>query len=194
MPNASGKIDGTTVTSASGSRWTRWRCSSGPVKSVRGGRQALELLAVVAEADDHGARVELAQRLEQQVDALVVEQLPEVDDRRLVVGEELGEPLGVAVVRQALVAVVRRVAAGLLEQRGERLGARLRAELVDVDAGRDLVDALDVADDLLEHPRGCAASRRRRPRRRASDSLPHACSSALPRIEYSSSEPCALTA
>ena len=30
IPNASGKIDGTTVTSASGIRWTRWRCSSGP--------------------------------------------------------------------------------------------------------------------------------------------------------------------
>ena len=40
MPNASGKIDGTTVTSASGSRWRRWRCSSGPVKSVRGGASA----------------------------------------------------------------------------------------------------------------------------------------------------------
>ena len=84
IPNASGKIDGTTVTSASGSRWTRWRCSSGPVKSVRGGRQPLELLAVVAEADDHRAGVELLQRLEQQVDALVVEQLPEVEDGRLV--------------------------------------------------------------------------------------------------------------
>ena len=52
IPNASGKIDGTTVTSQSGIRWTRWRCSSGPVKSVRGGAIRLELLAVVAEADD----------------------------------------------------------------------------------------------------------------------------------------------
>ena len=37
MPNASGKIDGTTVTSVSGTRLTRWRCSNGPVKSVLGG-------------------------------------------------------------------------------------------------------------------------------------------------------------
>ena len=37
MPNASGKIDGTTVTSASGRRCARCRCSSGPVNSVRGG-------------------------------------------------------------------------------------------------------------------------------------------------------------
>ena len=99
MPNASGKIDGTTVASASASRWTRCRCSSGPVKSVCGPRELLELLAVVAEADDHRAGIELAQRLEQNVDALVVEQLPEVDDGRFVAGEELGEALGVPLVR-----------------------------------------------------------------------------------------------
>ena len=43
IPNASGKIDGTTATSTSGSRWTRWRCSSGPVKSVPRRRERLEL-------------------------------------------------------------------------------------------------------------------------------------------------------
>ncbi len=35
IPNASGKIDGTTQASASASRWTRCRCSSGPVKRTR---------------------------------------------------------------------------------------------------------------------------------------------------------------
>ena len=99
MPNASGKIDGTTVASASASRWTRCRCSSGPVKSACGPAEALELLAVVAEADDHRARVHVAQRLEQNVDALVVEQLPEVDDGRLVAGEERRQALGVPFVR-----------------------------------------------------------------------------------------------
>jgi len=112
---------------------------------------ALELLTVVAEADDHGARVELAQGLEQEVDALVVEQLPEVDDGRLVVGQELGQALGVAVVRDPLVPVVGRVAAGFVQQRGERLGSRLGTERVDVHAGWDLVDVLDVAHHLLEH-------------------------------------------
>ena len=40
IPNASGKIDGTTLSSASGSRCTRCRCSSGPEKSVRAGAMA----------------------------------------------------------------------------------------------------------------------------------------------------------
>ena len=60
IPKASGKIDGTTATSQSGSRCTRWRCSSAPVKSVPGGAQRLELVAVVAEADDQRARIEPA--------------------------------------------------------------------------------------------------------------------------------------
>ena len=54
---------------------------------ARTGRR-LERLPVVAEADDHRAGVDVAQRLEQDVDALVVEQLPEVDDRRPVVLRE----------------------------------------------------------------------------------------------------------
>ena len=37
IPNASGKIDGTAVTWVSGISFVRCRCSSGPVKSVRGG-------------------------------------------------------------------------------------------------------------------------------------------------------------
>ena len=98
MPNASGKIEGTTVTSVSGISAARWRCSSGPVKSARSGGEPLELGAVVAEADDHGPRVDLAERLEQDVDALVAEELPEVEDRRLVGGEERLEPLGVPLV------------------------------------------------------------------------------------------------
>ena len=196
MPNASGKIDGTTVDVGEREQVDEVAVLERPGEERPRRGDALELLAVVAEADDHGARVELAQRLEQQVDALVVEQLPEVDDRRLVVGEELGEALGVAVVREALVARcrVRRIAAGLVEQRGERLVPRLGAELVDVDAGRHLVDAVDVADDLLEHladvlradEDGLGAAR--------ATPSPTPASSAFPRIEYSSSEPCALTA
>ena len=83
---------------------------------VRAG-EPLELLAVVAEADDHGAGVELPQRLEQHVNALVVEELPEVDDRRAIVGEELCEAIGVALVRQALARIPRiwSVPARLLE-------------------------------------------------------------------------------
>ena len=146
--------------------------------------EQLELVAVVAEADDDGARAHVAQRLEQDVDALVVEQLPEVDDGRLVAGEELGQALGVPLVRQPLarVAGIRRVAPRLGEQAGERLVARTRPPLVDVDAGRHLVDAVDVADDVLEHlpdvrradedglraPRAPPVPRRRAPRCRAS--------------------------
>ena len=67
--------------------------------------------------------------------------------------EELGEPLGVAFVRQPLVGVsgIRRIAPRLLEQPRERLVARQGTELVDVDARRNLVHAVDVADHVLEH-------------------------------------------
>ncbi len=50
----------------------------------------------------------------------------------------------------ALVAVLR-VLLRLDDEPGERAEAVLRRELVDVDAGRDLVHAVDVADDVLEH-------------------------------------------
>ena len=122
-------------------------------EDVRPG-QALELVAVVAEADDHRARLDVAQRLEQDVDALVVEELAEVDDRWLGLVEELRETLGVALVGEPLVGVARvgRIAACLLDEAGERLGARPWPPIVDVDAGGNLVDVLDVADDLVEHP------------------------------------------
>ena len=115
--------------------------------------ERLELLAEVAEADDDRARVEAGDRLEQHLDALVLDQLPEVDDRRPFLGEEAGEALGVALVGKPLLAVarVRRIGSRLLEQRGERLLARLGPELVHVDARRHDLDAVDVADDLLEH-------------------------------------------
>src|SRR5262245_907294 len=78
-------------------------------------RDALELASVVPEADDDGPRVDSVQRLEQHVDALVVEQLPEVEDDRPVASQELREAPLVALVRQALLAVtrVRRVGAAL---------------------------------------------------------------------------------
>ena len=131
----------------------------------RAGRR-LERLAVVAEADDHGAGVDLLQRLEQDVDALVVEELPEVDDRRLVAGEERGEPLGVALVRQPLVRVAgvrrilrappragrpapRRAGAGATRRRRRRAAPRGHAR-----RGRPRPPA----------PPGCGRSRRRPPR------------------------------
>ena len=116
-------------------------------------RRRLELAPVVAEADDHRARVQAAERLEQDMDALVVEELAEVDDRRLVAGKEGLESSRVSLVRKPLARVprVRRVATGLLEQAGEGPVARPRPELVEVDARRHLVDAVDVADDVLEH-------------------------------------------
>ena len=98
-------------------------------------------------------RVEAAQRLEQQVDALVVEKLPEVDD---------GRARRLRGTRRAARRCPRREAARSRCRdsagRGEPPRAARRAprraagpELLDVDAGRHLVDAIDVADDLLEH-------------------------------------------
>ena len=116
-------------------------------------RRGLELGAVVAEADDHRAGVEAAQRLEQEVDALVADQLAEVDDRRLVAGQELGEALGVPLVREPLLGVprVRGVAARLLDERAQSLVPRLGPELVDVHSRRHLVHVVDVTADVLEH-------------------------------------------
>ena len=112
----------------------------------------LELAAIVAEPDDDRARVEPVERLEQQLDALVLDQLPEVHDGRLVACEEGPEALRVPLVGQPFGPVpwIGRVGAGLGEQVGERLVAATRAERVDVDAGRHLVDALDRARHLLD--------------------------------------------
>src|SRR5439155_12306468 len=109
----------------------------------------LELSAVVAEADDHRAGVEALEGLEQQVDALVADQLAEVEDRRATLREEGLEALGVSGVGLAL--VTRCVAAGFVDQARERLRAGLGPELVDVDSGGYLVDPVDVADDLVQH-------------------------------------------
>ena len=153
MPNASGKIDGTTVTSASGKQLREVTMLERPGEERPLRRHRLERRAVRAEADDDEAGVDAAHRLEQHLHAFLLDQLAEVDDRRLVAREERGEARGVALVGQALarVAGVRRVVARLLDQRRERLVARAERELVDVDAGRHLVHAVDVADDVLEH-------------------------------------------
>src|SRR6476620_1721623 len=88
--------------------------------------ELLELLTKVAEADDDRARVEAGHRLEQHLDALVLDQLPEVDDGRPLLGEKAGEACGVAPVGKPLLRVtrVRRIGPRLLEQRRERLVAR----------------------------------------------------------------------
>src|ERR671937_242742 len=74
------------------------------------------------------------------------------DPLQLVAVEPGLEPLGVSLVREAFLGIagVGRVAARLLEQAPERGRPGFGLELVDVDAGRHLVDAIDVADDLLE--------------------------------------------
>src|SRR6476646_1915056 len=97
--------------------------------------ERLEPLAEVAEADDDRAHVEAGDRLEQHLDALVLDQLPEVDDGRALVGEEAREPRGVALVGKSLVGVAgaRRTVPRPLEQRGERLVMRLGPELLQVD-------------------------------------------------------------
>ena len=105
---------------------------------------------VGAEADDDEACVERLHRLEQHLHALLLDQLPEVDDGRGITGEELLEPLGVPFVRQALfrVAGVGRVGARCLEQRGKRGGSILEHEQVDVDTRRHLVHDTGLADDV----------------------------------------------
>src|SRR5437763_8433582 len=115
--------------------------------------EAFELVAVIAEADDHGARVDVGERLQEHVDALVVEELAEIQHGRLVRFEEARKTCRVVRVGQAMIGIVRirGICTRLFEQTRERLVARLRTELVDVDTRRDLVDAVDVTDELLEN-------------------------------------------
>src|SRR5205085_11049057 len=91
-----------------------------------------------------------AQRLEQYVDALVLDQLPEVNDRWPLLREERGEALGVTGIGMAFV-TVDRIQLRLLDQRRERLLAWLRPKLVHVDARRNDLDPLDLPAHLLEH-------------------------------------------
>ena len=78
---------------------------------------------------------------------MLLDQLPEVDDGRLVAGEEGLEPLGVPLVGQPLLALPgfggsARASASRSASASSRL---LRHELVDVDPRRHLEHALDVA-------------------------------------------------
>ena len=113
-------------------------------------RQRLERGAVVAEADDDGTHVESSQRFEQHLHALVLDQLPDVDDGRHVARERSLEACRVAAIGMTLVLVLR-----ILLGRGDQLCERAQAvfgdELLDIDAGRHLVHAVDVADDVLEN-------------------------------------------
>ena len=111
---------------------------------------SLEVGALGAEADDHGAAIDVAQCLEQHLHALVVDQLAEVDDGRDIAREKLGQPLGVVLVRQPLarVAGVGRIGAGLGQQAPQGVLPGLRQPGADVDTGRHGADALDRSADL----------------------------------------------
>ena len=130
------------------------------------GGERLERGALGAESDDDEPGVEPRERLDQDVDALLLDQLAEVDDDGLARREEALEPIGVALVGQALLGVagVRPVAAGLLEQRGEGNVAWLGHPLVDVDAGRYLEHVLGVAAHLAQDRADVVGADERRPR------------------------------
>ena len=121
-------------------------------QDVRAG-EPLQLRALLPEPDDDAAGVDAVERLEEHVHALVADELPEVDDRRPVAGEEPAEALGVPLVGKPLLGVgrVRRVAPCLGQEGGERRRPLLRSPVVEVDPRRDLVDAIDVAAHVLEH-------------------------------------------
>ena len=184
------------MASASASRWTRWRCSSGPVKSVRGPAARLECLPVVAEADDHRARIDVAQRLQQDVDALVVEELPEVDDRRLLVLRERPP----AARRCPRPGAARSALPGFGGSR--RASSSSPASASARGRGRQSSTSTPGGTSWTRSTwptTSCSTSRMcAEPTKTASAcssaSLPHAPSASLPRIEYSSSDPCALTA
>ena len=177
MPKASGKIDGTTVTSASGSRCTRWRCSSGPVKSVRGGASCFERRAVRAEADDDEPRVDVAHR--RRAEPARPSARSASRSRRRSARRRRGTPRAARRCRRRAAARCPAFGGSLRAssiRSASASSAALRRELVDVDARRDLEHALDLADDVFEHLGGCAASRRTSP-------PPARASRAAPRLE-----------
>ena len=166
-----------------------------PGEERPGGRNRLELGPVVPKPTTRCARRARAARRAGRGRPFV-EQLPEVDDGRLVAGEERGQPLGVAFVGQPLVRVagVRRVAARLVEQRRERIVARLGRRTRRRRRRAGSRARVDVAARRLRAPRGCAPSRRTTRRAARAPPRPTPRARRCPRIEYSSSEPCAFTA
>ena len=102
------------------------------------------------------------------MDALVAEELPEVDDGRLVAGEERREPLARSPRRGAARSRCPDSAGRAAPRRRARRSAvvaRLRPPLVDVDAGRNLVHAVDVAAHLLDDLADVRRADERRPSR-----------------------------
>ena len=91
--NASGKMDGTTVTSASGADGAGAGARAGAGEEDALCRLAARAVAIVAEPDDHRPRVHLVQRFEQDVDALVVERLPRRRSSAARFGEERRQDL-----------------------------------------------------------------------------------------------------
>ena len=80
-------------------------------EDIEAGGARLQLGAVVTEADDHGARIQAAQRLEQDMHALVLDELPVVDDRGPLAGKKPAQAQRIPLVRKSLVHVpgVRRI-------------------------------------------------------------------------------------
>ena len=158
-------------------------------------RERLESRAVVAEADDDSPSVETVERFEQEVDALVVEQLAEVENSGPVAGEEPLEPGGVALVGEPLVRVtgIWRIAATLVEQSLERLLARPRTNSSTSTPGGTSWTFSTVPTTSSSTARMCAEPTKTASAV-ASAAQDSATSSLRSRIEYSSSDPCALTA
>ena len=164
---------------------------AGEERARRRGR--LELSAIRPEADDDEPRVDPLHRLEQHLHALLLDQLAEVDDERARLGR--GTQRAGRRCRRRAGARRRRSAdrpaprrAGLRAPLGGPAARtrRCRRPAAPRRRGRR-------GRRPLRAPRGCAPSRRRSPPPCASASLAHSPSSGRPRIEYSSSEPCALT-
>ncbi len=159
-------------------------------------RGRLELRPVVAEADDHGAGVEALERLEEDVDALVVEELAEVDDRRLVAGEERRERARRCPRRAAAPPRSPGSAGPRAPRRGGRRAPRPAAAAGTRPRRRPAAprDTCSTSPTISSSTRRMCAEPTKVASAARSDSLPHAASSGRPRIAYSSSEPWALTA
>ena len=198
IPNASGKIDGTTVDV--GERQQMHEVAmlerAGEERAL-GGASASSVRAVRAEADDDEPRVE--RRASPRAAPARPSARSASRSRRRSARRRRGTPRAARRCPRPAGAPRRcpgsagRARASVEQRRRARRRDPASTNSSTSTPGGTSTHALDVADDVLEHVAGCARSRRRSPRPARATRAPTRSSSGRPRIEYSSSEPCALT-
>ena len=203
IPNASGKIDGTTAASAERQqRCTRCRCSSGPVEESTRRARARPRVVPARAGSRRTPRSPPVRPANPALRARVgrpCSQSAFRSRRRLAVATSAKNHSASLAALSSSGSRSRRIPGVRRIERPPRRAGRpvprptaLVTNSIHVHTGRHLPDAVDVTDHVLEDLADVRRSRRRPRARRASDSpSPALRARGSPRIEYSSSEPCA---